>query len=78
MEGSPTAAHHTATYGELSYTSFVDEFRARSGGADVAQWVPLFAQAGARYVVPVTKHHDGFLMWRSGIPNPHREGWTCG
>ena len=77
LEGSPTAAHHAATYGELSYTSFVDEFRARSGGADVAQWVPLFAQAGARYVVPVTKHHDGFLMWRSGIPNPHREGWMA-
>jgi alpha-L-fucosidase len=77
LEGSPTAAHHAATYGERTYASFVEEFRARSGGADVAQWVPLFAQAGARYVVPVTKHHDGFLMWRSGIPNPHREGWMA-
>ena len=29
-------------------------------------------QAGARYVVLVTKHHDGVLLWPSAIPNPHK------
>ena len=77
IEGSPTEAHHLATYGNRTYAEFVGEFRTRSAGADMGQWADLFAQAGARYVVPVTKHHDGFLMWHSDTPNPHREGWTA-
>ena len=77
IEGSPTEAHHLATYGNRTYESFVEEFRHRSSTVDVAQWVDLFAQAGARYVVPVTKHHDGFLMWHSDTPNPHRSGWMA-
>jgi alpha-L-fucosidase len=39
--------------------------------------VDLFDIAGAKYVVPVTKHHDGFLMWKSDHPNPHREHWMA-
>ena len=77
LEGSPTAAHHAANYGDRTYASFVEEFRERSRGADVGHWADLFEAAGARYVVPVTKHHDGFLMWRSDLPNPHREHWMA-
>ena len=77
IEGSPTAAHHQATYGDRTYESFVDEFHDRSTSVDVRQWVDLFEQAGARYVVPVTKHHDGFLMWHSDTPNPHRSRWMA-
>ncbi|MFZ4718024.1 MAG: alpha-L-fucosidase [Ilumatobacteraceae bacterium] len=77
LEGSPVAQHHAATYGDRTYADFVEEFRARSAGADMGQWADLFQQAGARYVVPVTKHHDGFLMWRSDVPNPHRDHWMA-
>jgi alpha-L-fucosidase len=77
IEGSPTEAHHQATYGDRTYESFVDEFHDRSTSVDVRQWVDLFEQAGARYVVPVTKHHDGFLMWHSDTPNPHRSRWMA-
>jgi alpha-L-fucosidase len=77
LPGSATAQHHADVYGERTYESFVDEFRSRSVGVDVAVWAELFAAAGARYVVPVTKHHDGFLMWRSDVPNPHRSGWMA-
>ena len=77
LEGSATAQHHGATYGERTYADFVDEFRARSSGADVAHWAGLFKAAGARYVVPVTKHHDGYLMWPSSVPNPHRSAWMA-
>ena len=77
LEGSETARHHAAVYDSRTYAEFVGEFRDRSAGVDVAVWAELFANAGARYVVPVTKHHDGFLMWRSAIANPHREGWMA-
>lgn len=78
IAGSDTAAHHEAMYGTRTYESFVEEFRERARGCSTADWVSLFAQAGARYVVPVTKHHDGFLMWRSSIVNPHRgEQWMA-
>ncbi len=70
LPGSATAAHHQATYGDGTYADFVDEFRSRSSGVSVAHWAGLFAAAGAKYVVPVTKHHDGFLMWPSATPNP--------
>ena len=30
---------------------------------DAKEWVDLFKDAGARYVVYQTKHHDGFCMW---------------
>lgn len=77
IEGSPTAAHHLHTSGASTYADFVEEFHQRSAGCSVADWVPLFAAAGARYVVPVTKHHDGFLMWPSEHPNPHRQRWMA-
>lgn len=28
-------------------------------------WAELFSASGARYVVPTTKHHEGFAMWPS-------------
>jgi alpha-L-fucosidase len=55
----------------------VEEFRERSKGVDVAHWADLFQSAGAKYVVPVTKHHDGFLMWHSDVTNPFRDGWMA-
>lgn len=78
IEGSPTAEHHAATYGSaVTYRDFVDEFLDRSAGVSTSVWADLFVRAGARYVVPVTKHHDGFLMWHSDVPNPHRDRWMA-
>ena len=38
-------------------------------------WAETFARTGARYVVLVTKHHDGYLLWPSRTPNPRRAGF---
>jgi len=68
VEGTPAFKHHVATYGPQSkfgYKNFIPMFRAQHFNAD--RWVDLFARAGARYVVPVAEHCDGFAMYDSGI-----------
>lgn len=56
--------HHVATYGpqdKFGYKDFIPMFRGEQFDADA--WVSLFRQAGARYVLPVSEHHDGFAMY---------------
>ncbi len=75
IKGSPTYRHHIETYGErFSYYDFVPEFVKASANIDPAGWAELFAKAGARYVVMVTKHHDGYTLWPTSHRNPHRTG----
>ena len=75
IEGSPVHQHHREHYGDLPYDAFVDQFLAGLGGWDPEPWAELFASAGARYVVLVTKHHDGVALWPSAHRNPFKAGW---
>ena len=75
---SPVAAHHRATHPGRTYASFADDFRAGLDQWDPGDWARRFRATGARYVVLVTKHHDGFCLWPSEVRNPHRDGWTTG
>jgi alpha-L-fucosidase len=68
VEGSAAFKHHIATYGPQSkfgYKDFIPMFRAEHFDANA--WLDLFAQAGARYVVPVAEHCDGFAMYDSSL-----------
>lgn len=68
IQGSAEYEHHRKTYGEhteFGYKDFIPLFRAEK--FDPREWADLFARAGARYVVPVAEHHDGFQMYKSGI-----------
>lgn len=68
MQGSPEFEHHVKTYGrhsEFGYKDFIPRFRAEK--FDPEAWADLFARAGAKYVVPVAEHHDGFQMYRSAL-----------
>jgi alpha-L-fucosidase len=79
IEGSPTHQHHLETYGaDFAYDDFVPLFNEAIGAWDPHQWAELFQRAGAQYVVLTTKHHDGFLLWPSRYPNPHRKEYTAG
>jgi alpha-L-fucosidase len=56
--------HHLATYGPqttFGYKDFIPRFTGER--FDAAGWAGLFKEAGARYVVPVAEHHDGFAMY---------------
>jgi alpha-L-fucosidase len=72
---SPTARHHATAWGGRPYAAFADDFARGLAGWDPDAWAELFAAAGARYVVLVSKHHDGFCLWPSAVANPHRHGW---
>lgn len=68
MKDSPEYKHHVETYGkhtEFGYKDFIPMFTADKFDPDA--WAELFQQAGARYVVPVAEHHDGFQMYESEI-----------
>ncbi len=73
QQGSAEFAHHVATYGphtEFGYKDFIPSFRAER--FDPEEWAELFARAGARYVVPVAEHHDGFAMYDCSLSE-----WTA-
>ncbi len=62
--GTETFRHHVETYGPQSkfgYKDFIPRFRAEK--FDPAHWADVFRKSGARYVVPVAEHHDGFPMY---------------
>ena len=59
---------HTEHYGapdRFGYKDFIPQFKVPR--YEPEQWADLFARAGARYVVPVAEHHDGFAMWDSKL-----------
>ncbi|MGZ4732708.1 MAG: alpha-L-fucosidase [Terriglobales bacterium] len=65
--------HHIATYGpqdKFGYKDFIPRFKAEH--FDAAAWARLFKESGAKYVVPVAEHHDGFAMYDSGLSD-----WTA-
>ncbi len=60
--------HHIETYGlhkDFGYKDFIPMFTAPKFNA--AEWADLFQEAGAKYVVPVAEHHDGFQMYKSEL-----------
>ncbi len=76
LKDSPVQKYHYEKYGEdYSYDNFASEFNNSIKNWDPETWAETFKTAGARYVVLVTKHHDGFLLWPSDCPNPIKKGW---
>ncbi|WP_430387911.1 alpha-L-fucosidase [Dyella sp. 20L07] len=80
-ENSDRYRHQLATYGpmpKVGYKDLIPLFKAEH--FDPQAWARLFRDAGARYVVPVAEHHDGFAMYDSKLSDwtavkmgPHRD-----
>jgi alpha-L-fucosidase len=83
LEGTPENKHQIAMYGPLTqfgYKDFIPMFKAQN--YDPQAWAQLFKDAGAKYVVPVFEHHDGFAMydselsdWTAAKMGPKRDLW---
>src|SRR5271167_3592419 len=80
-QGSKENQHQLSLYGPLTkfgYKDFIPMFKAQH--FDPQAWAHLFKESGAKYVVPVFEHHDGFAMYDSGLSDwtvakmgPHRD-----
>ncbi|MGA9717539.1 MAG: alpha-L-fucosidase [Acidobacteriaceae bacterium] len=74
QQDMPDFAHHVATYGpqaRFGYKDLIPKFTAEHFNPNA--WAKLFHDAGARYVIPVAEHHDGFPMYESNLTD-----WCAG
>jgi alpha-L-fucosidase len=81
LTGSEENQHQLSLYGPLTkfgYKDFIPMFKAQH--FDPQAWAHLFKESGARYVIPVFEHHDGFQMYDSNLSDwtavkmgPHRD-----
>ncbi|SDX90264.1 alpha-L-fucosidase [Lutibacter oricola] len=58
--------HHKKNWGDqknFGYKDFIPMFKAEK--FDANEWIDLFKKSGAKYVIPVADHHDGFAMYKS-------------
>jgi len=64
QKGHRAYNYHLEHYGpqsQFGYKDFIPSFKADKW--DPEAWAELFEKAGAKYVVPVAEHHDGFPMY---------------
>ena len=60
--------HHVETYGpqdKFGYKDFIPMFQAENFDPDA--WAQLFVESGAKFVMPVAEHHDGFAMYDTAL-----------
>ncbi len=73
--GKEVVNFHQMTYGkDFSYYEFGPMFRADLFNPE--EWAELFKNAGAKYIVITTKHHDGFCLWPSEEANDRGFAWN--
>lgn len=80
-QGRPEYLHHLEKYGdhkEHGYKHFIQKLTMENYCPE--EWIALFREVGAEYIIPVAEHHDGFQMYRSELSHwnavekgPHRD-----
>lgn len=66
IPGSNEYKHHIETYGnqkDFGYKDFIPMFKGEN--FDAEKWIATFKGAGAKFVMPVCEHHDGFAMYET-------------
>ena len=76
FEDGPTCEWHNKHYSsDFHYDDFVAGFNSALRRWDPSEMASLFREVKARYVVLTSKHHDGFTLWPSAIPCPHKPNY---
>jgi alpha-L-fucosidase len=64
--------YHNRVYGPgYKYQDFVRDFKAQMFQPD--EWAERFKEAGAKYIVLTSKHHEGFTLW----PSEYAWNWNA-
>ncbi len=75
FKGDEVTKFHNRTYGkDFSYYDFAPMFTADLFEPD--DWAQLFKDAGSKYIVLGSKHHDGFALWPSKEANDRGFLWN--
>lgn len=72
-QGTPEFQFHRERFGpqdRFGYKDFIPLFKAER--YQPREWARLFREAGAKFIVPVAEHHDGFAMYDSALTR-----WTA-
>ncbi|MDY7396898.1 alpha-L-fucosidase [Aureibaculum sp. 2210JD6-5] len=73
MQGSGAYNDHLKNWGHPSEVGYKDIIEAWNGDKfNAEQWVELFKDAGAKYIITMANHHDNFDMWDS----KHQPRWN--
>lgn len=75
VPGTAARSYHAQVYGGRPYQEFKQPFVDGLEQWDPGAWAECFRKAGAKYVVLVTKHHDGFCLWPSAVQNLNEAEW---
>ena len=71
MTNDDRRAFQERIYGkDFQYEDFVPMWKAELW--DPNEWATLFKKSGAKYVLLVSKHHDGYCLW----PSQYAPGWN--
>ncbi len=71
MTNDDRKAFQERVYGkDFQYEDFVPMWKAELWNPD--EWAELFKKSGAKYVLLVSKHHDGYCLW----PSRYSPGWN--
>lgn len=76
FKNGPTGKFHAENFGTVPYSDFATTFREQARHVDVEALADAFVRAHAKYVVVVSKHHDGFVMYDTKVRNPHMPGYN--
>lgn len=80
-KSKPAYRHHREKYGnqkDFGYKDFIPMFKAENFNPE--KWAELFKNSGAKYVMPVAEHHDGFAMYNTEFNrwnSVNRTGTRC-
>lgn len=73
IPNSPTAQYDREHYGpNHNYYDFASTFNQETKKWKPEEMAAIFRDAGAKYVVLTSKHHEGFTLWPSRVANPNQ------
>ena len=75
FKGDEVYNYHVKKYGkDFTYYQFASMFKAELFNPD--EWAKLFEDAGAKYIVLTSKHHEGYCLWPNEQANDRGFRWN--